>query len=54
VLNAQFASLGGEAAWKSLFAQAFTRWAEITGNTYFEIADDGLDGWPNNPGSSGG
>lgn len=45
-LNAQFASVGGEAAWKSLFRQSFDRWTEITGNTYIEVSDDGGVGFP--------
>lgn len=39
--------------WQGLFAQMFARWAEVTGNTYVQVADDGA-GWADwSPGELG-
>ncbi len=48
-MNSLFQNLGGEATWKALFAQSFARWAELTGNAYGEVPDDGVQ-WPFNDG----
>lgn len=42
-------TVGSEALWKSRFEQAMNEWAEITGNTYTEVNDDGA-GWSGAPG----
>lgn len=51
-LNAQFASQGGTAQWKSLFRQVFDAWEAVTGNRYTEVSDDGAS-WPGNAGIAG-
>jgi len=45
------ALFGDTATWKELFRRSFDRWAEITGNTYTEVSDDGAS-WPSAAGSS--
>jgi len=55
--NDAFSSQGGEATWKLKFRESFDDWADVTGNQYLEVADQGgrwpsVDG-PFNGGSGG-
>ncbi len=50
-MNAAFAGVGGEAAWRAKFTQIFNWIGERTGITYVEVTDDGAP-FPFTPGSN--
>lgn len=52
LLDGEFAALGGESTWKSLFRQSADEWEAVTGNRFAEVGDDGAP-WPNSPGVPG-
>jgi hypothetical protein len=49
-MNQQF---GSPEVWQGVFAQVFGRWAELTGNTYEQVSDDGASWSQNSPGVLG-